>query len=129
MIEIAAARESENPEDCGVKLRGIQTTFFNGCLPVASQFVVTDSIDSWISVFGFQFWPKRRAHAQTPCVCREARTVVLRSFAPGEICVIENPRTLSGFGHLGCGGCSRGPGLLGSPGLAFPPLTFPWHRW
>jgi hypothetical protein len=50
MIEIAAARESENPEDCGVKLRGIQTTFFNGCLPVASQFAATDSIDSWISI-------------------------------------------------------------------------------
>ena len=48
-IEIAAPRESENPEYCGVKLRGIQTIFFNRCLPVTSQFVATDSIDSCIS--------------------------------------------------------------------------------
>src|ERR1700722_9003959 len=109
MIEIAAARESENPEDCGVKLRGIQTTFFNGCLPVASQFAATDSIDSWISVFGFQFWPKRRAHAQTPCVCREARNVVLRSFARSEICVIENPRTLWALAIWGVGDVREAP--------------------
>src|SRR5271168_96912 len=50
---------------------------------------------------------------------RVARTVVLRSFAYGGICVIERhgPCRLWPFG---CGGCSRGPGLLGSPGLAFP---------
>src|ERR1700684_1220494 len=48
-IHIAAPRESEHPEDCGVKLRGIQTIFFNRCLPVTSRFAATDSIDSWIS--------------------------------------------------------------------------------
>jgi hypothetical protein len=32
-IEIAVLRESENPEDCGMKRRGIQTVFFNAaCL-------------------------------------------------------------------------------------------------
>src|ERR1700733_6509974 len=83
-IHIAAPRESENPEDCGVKLRGIQTIFFNCCLPVASKFAATDSIDSWISV-----WRKQHFLARTPCVYRVACTVVLRSGARDEICVIE----------------------------------------
>ena len=84
MIEIAAARESENPEDCGVKLRGIQTAFFNGCLPVASQLAATDSIDSWISENVLTPLALLRAKIQT-----NARTVVLRSFAYGGMCVIE----------------------------------------
>src|SRR3984885_10519013 len=120
MIEIAAARESENPEDCGVKLRGIQTIFFNCCLPVASKFAATDSIDSWISV-----WRKQRFLAQN--VLR----LMSRSHRSATVwCARRNlrnrtPLTLSALATLGCGGCSRGFGLLGSPSLAFPQLTSP----
>jgi len=62
-IHIAAPRESENPEDCGVKLRGIQTIFFNCCLPVTSKFAATDSIDSWISVLAEAALPSKKRFA------------------------------------------------------------------
>ena len=48
MVWIAALRESEYPDDSGVKLRGIKTIFFNHYLPVAFATDLTDSIDSAI---------------------------------------------------------------------------------
>src|ERR1700685_1169152 len=66
---------------------------------------------------------RERSNPIAEASMRVARTVVLRSFAYGGICVIEShgPCRLWPFG---CGGCSRGPGLLGSPGLALPQTDF-----
>jgi hypothetical protein len=46
-----------------VKLRGIQTIFFNCCLPVTSKFAATDSIDSWISVLAEAALPSKKRFA------------------------------------------------------------------
>jgi hypothetical protein len=93
-----------------VKLRGIRTIFFNRYLPVAQATAASDSIDSCI-------WKVRFFAGSTRCCC----TVVLRSFARGEFCVIEKPDPVD-LWSLGWGDVreTRSPSL-GSPGLVFPP--------
>jgi hypothetical protein len=82
-VEIAVTRESENPDDCGVKLRGMQTNFCNLCLPVALATKIR-------SIGG-------------------KRSVVLRSGAHKKTCVFETPLTLWSSRPAGVGGCSRDP--------------------